>query len=437
MEPEPNSPRPGEGAQIAPPTNRALARVADFFGLKRNLVVLLIAIFVIGAGEELWMRFVPKFLQALGAGVFVIGLYDALRTLLGALYAYPGGVAVDFWGHRRAFLTFNIVSIFGYALVLFVPHWAAVIAGMFLFLSWSCFSLPATFSLVAAALEANRHSMGIGVQSVIKRLPIMVAPFFGGLLIDRFGVVGGVRIALVISIVLSGAAIFVQRQIRDEPKEGTAKERLNLWQSLREFNSPMRRLLLSDILVRFCERIPYAWVVIFAMDYIGVSAKEIGVLTTVEMLAAALCIIPASHYADRFGREPFVIVTFLMFTLFPISLLVSHAFPSYSFALLVVAFIIRGFKEFGDTSRKALIIGYCEPARCGQMVGAYYLVRDLIVSVAAILGAYLWSVNPNVNFLGATVLGIVGTIFYIRTIREQREEALEDIKDEISRRRFR
>ena len=37
---------------------------------------------------------------------------------------------------------------------------------------------------------------------------------------------------------------------------------------------PMRRLLLSDILVRFCERIPYAWVVIFAMDYIGVSAKD-------------------------------------------------------------------------------------------------------------------------------------------------------------------
>ena len=62
-------------------------RLAQFFGLKRNLVVLLVAIFVIGAGEELWMRFVPKFLQALGASVFVIGLYDALRTLLGALYA--------------------------------------------------------------------------------------------------------------------------------------------------------------------------------------------------------------------------------------------------------------------------------------------------------------------------------------------------------------
>ncbi|HEV2045594.1 MAG TPA: MFS transporter [Chthoniobacterales bacterium] len=412
-------------------------RLAEFFGIKRNLVVLLVAIFVIGAGEELWMRFVPKYLQALGASVLVIGLYDALRTLLGALYAYPGGVLVDLWGHRRALLAFNIISIVGYALVLLIPHWGAVIAGMFLFLSWTCFSLPATFSLVGATLAANRHSMGVGVQSVIKRLPIMIAPILGGMLIDHFGlqpdghinVIPGVRIALIISILLSVATIFVQRQLREEPKqEAAAVERWNFLRSLREFNSPMRRLLLSDILIRFCERIPYAWVVIFAMDYIGVSAKQVGVLTMVEMLAAAACIIPASHYADRHGREPFVIVTFIMFTLFPISLLVSR-----SFSVLVIAFAIRGFKEFGDTSRKALIIGYCEPERRAQMVGTYYLVRDLIVSVAALLGVYLWKLGAEPNFLGAAAFGIAGTIFYLKTIRNERRSSREDLKEEISR----
>ena len=394
-------------------------RLADFFGLKRNLVILLIAIFVIGAGEELWMRFVPKYLQAVGATVFVIGLYDALRTLLGAIYAYPGGVLVDIWGHRRAFLIFNLVSIFGYALVLLVPHWAAVIAGMFLFLSWTCFSLPATFSLVGAALEANRHSMGVGVQSVIKRLPIMIAPFFGGMLIDRFGIINGVRLALIVSVLFSAVTILVQLQLREEAKQRFEKnDRWNFWQSLRGFNSPMRHLLFSDILIRFCERVPYAWVVIFAMDYIGVSARQVGILTTIEMLAAILCIIPASHYADRRGREPFVIVTFIMFTLFPISLLMSR-----SFSALVIAFMIRGFKEFGDTSRKALIIGYSESERRGQTIGAYYLVRDLIVSTGAIFGAYLWELGPALNFLGAAALGVAGTIFYVKTIRQSRQLA--------------
>ena len=322
------------------------SKLANFFGLKRNLVILLIAIFVIGAGEELWMRFVPKYLQAVGATVFVIGLYDALRTLLGAIYAYPGGVIADRWGHRHAFIIFNAVSIVGYALVLLIPNWGGVIAGMFFFLSWSCFSLPAMFSLVGAALEANRHSMGIGVQAVIKRLPIMIAPIFGGMLIDHFGIIPGVRIALIVSIFLSALTFLVQRQFREDSNESRvavvtapAAERWSLWRSLRQFNPPMRRLLLSDILIRFCERVPYAWVVIFAMDYIGMSAQQVGILTTIEMLAATLCIIPASHYADRYRREPFVIVTFIMFTLFPISLLMSR-----SFSALVIAFTIRGLE---------------------------------------------------------------------------------------------
>ena len=392
---------------------------ADFLGLRRNLVILLIAIFAIGAGEELWIRFIPKYLQALGATVFIIGTFDAIRTLLGAIYAYPGGLAVDRWGFRRAFIAFNLLSIAGYAIVLLVPHWGAVICAMFLFLSWTCFSLPATFSLIAETLEANRHSMAIGMQSVIKRLPIMIAPFLGGVLIDRFGMITGVRIGLLVSIVVSAATIGVQKQLRDVAAvAATTPERWTFWRSLKNFNAPLRRLLLSDILIRFCERIPFAWVVIYAMDFVGTDAKQVGLLITIEMLAATLCIIPASHFADKYGREPFVFVTFVMFTLFPVALWFSG-----SFAMLALAFAIRGLKEFGDTARKALIIGYSDPQRRGQMIGAYYLVRDLLVSSGALVGALLWKLGPGVNFVTATVLGAIGTIYYLITLRRGRLES--------------
>ena len=108
-----------------------------------------------------------------------------------------------------------------------------------------------------------------------------------------------------------------------------------------------------------------------------------------------------------------------MFTLFPISLLMSR-----SFSALAVAFAIRGLKEFGDTSRKALIIGYTHSGRRGQMIGAYYLVRDLIVSSGALAGAYLWKLGPALNFLGAAAFGAAGTIFYVKTIRHSRQLAL-------------
>ena len=388
----------------------------EFLGLRRNLVLLLIAIVTIGAGEETWMRFVPKYLESLGAAALVIGLYDGLKTLLGAVYAYPGGAVVDRWGHRTGLVAFTVISIAGYLLVLLIPRWPAVIGATFLFLAWSALSLPAMFSLVAASLSAAKHTMGIGIQSLIKRLPILIGPVVGGLLIDQYGVLGGVRAGLVISIVLGLVALMVQRQIQDDPFhfEHSSTSFLTV---VRSFDPPLRRLLFSDILVRFCERIPYAWVVIYAMDDVGVSATKVGVLTAIEMIVASACYVPVAYLAERYGREPFVIATFFFFTLFPLSLVFAH-----SFALLVVAFAIRGLKEFGDSPRKALIVGYARPEMRGRTVGAYYLIRDTFVSAGSLLGAWLWRFGPAVNFWGAAALGATGTAIYCATLIGRRAE---------------
>src|ERR1043166_7168611 len=106
---------------------------ADFLSLKRNTALLLGALVLALTGERLWLGFAPKYLEQLGAGVFVIGLFDALQTLLGALYAYPGGWLTDRWGQRRSLLFFNALSLAGYVLVLVWPHWSALLVGVFLF----------------------------------------------------------------------------------------------------------------------------------------------------------------------------------------------------------------------------------------------------------------------------------------------------------------
>jgi len=63
--------------------------------------VLLGAILLLGLGEELWSSFVPKYLEALGAGVFVWTGYQAIKDLLDAVYQYPGGVLADRLGRWR------------------------------------------------------------------------------------------------------------------------------------------------------------------------------------------------------------------------------------------------------------------------------------------------------------------------------------------------
>jgi hypothetical protein len=56
----------------------------------------------------------------------------------------------------------------------------------------------------------------------------------------------------------------------------------------------------------------------------------------------------------------------------------------------------------------------------------------LIVSTGAIFGAYLWELGPALNFLAATALGVAGTIFYVKTIRQSRQFALSDLKRQLA-----
>ena len=60
--------------------------LAEFLALRRNTGLLLVALILAGTGEKLWLGFAPKYLQTLGASIFIIGLFDALQTLLGAVY---------------------------------------------------------------------------------------------------------------------------------------------------------------------------------------------------------------------------------------------------------------------------------------------------------------------------------------------------------------
>ncbi|HEV8592316.1 MAG TPA: hypothetical protein VGQ55_09455, partial [Pyrinomonadaceae bacterium] len=78
-------------------------RFTAFFGLERNIVAASAAVFIVGFGEELWKKFIPKYLESLGAGTLAIGWFGTMSDFLDAIYQYPGGWLADKFGRRIAF----------------------------------------------------------------------------------------------------------------------------------------------------------------------------------------------------------------------------------------------------------------------------------------------------------------------------------------------
>jgi len=392
-----------------------LRRIQGFFGLRRSIVGLLGMAVLVGLGERLAERFLPIYLLVLGGGAISVGLLNGLTNLLNALYSLSGGYVSDRLGTKRALLVFNLTAIGGFLIVILVPAWQAVIVASLFFLSWSALSLPATMSLVANVLPQAKRTMGVSMHSLVRRIPMALGPLIGGLFIDVWGERTGVRLAFGVAIVMAGVAIALQQALihDDRPSDGHLSGRSvipgNPLTLIRQMSPALRNLLFSDILIRFCEHIPYAFVVIWCVKQIAspVSAFQFGVLTTVEMATAAVVYIPVAYLADRSGKKPFVLMTFVFFTLFPLTLLYCH-----SFWPLVAAFVLRGLKEFGDATRKALILDLAPEDRKAITFGVYYLVRDSIVSLAAFGGAFLWLVSPRANFLTAFAFGLAGTVWF-------------------------
>lgn len=328
----------------------ARSQLASYLSLDRNISLAASAVFLLGLGEELWKRFVPKFLEALGAGTPIVGLYGTAQDFFDAIYQYPGGWFADHLGRRKALLIFISLACAGYLVFLFSPSWPFLFVGLALVMAWQSMASPAIFAVIADALPRERRAMGFALQSILKRVPIIVAPLAGAVMIARLGIVTGIHLALCISTVLGILSLLFIRKLNII---GVSPRVANLSSVWRTFHGVLKRLLISDVIIRTCEGMTGVLTILYVTNVQRLPVTRFGLLVAIQMITSIVVYIPAGRIADRIGRKPFVIATFLSFALFPLAIIAAS-----SFTLLVLAFILGGVREIGEPSRKAMIVDF-------------------------------------------------------------------------------
>jgi MFS family permease len=230
-------------------------------------------------------------------------------------------------------------------------------------------------------------------------------------LIAAFGVIGGVRWGLIATLGLATVALLLLRKINIPIHSGETVNLRGVWRS---FHHALKRLLISDIIIRTCEGLAEVFIILYVTNVVGLSAKQYGILVAAQMTTSILVYLPAGRIADRIGRKPFVVITFICFALFPLTIVLSTDFPS-----LILAFVIGGLREIGEPSRKAMIVDFASPHLRARTVGLYYLIRSLTVTPAAVIGGMLWKIAPSAPFLAACLIGMIGVMVFALTVDER------------------
>lgn len=390
---------------------KRVAWLQDFLSLERNVTVASGAVFLLGFGEELWRKFLPKYLEAMGASIPVIGLFGTSEDFFDAVYQYPGGWIADRFGRRRALLFFLTLACVGYLVFLVGPSWPFAFLGLALVMSWQSMASPAIFAVIGDALPKERRAMGFTVQSILKRVPVMIAPIVGGIIIASQGIISGVHLGLLITFVLAALTALLIRFINIARLPHQPANIFGVWKS---FPGGLKRLLISDIFIRTCEGMADVFIILYVTNVLRVSFARFGTLIAITTITTLLIYLPAAKAVERVGRRPFIIATFCAFALYPLAIISAHNFGG-----LVMAFIIGGLREIGEPARKAMIVDFAAPELRARSVGLYYLLRSLAITPAAAVGGLLWNHSPQTPFVVAGAFGVAGGFIFIATVREQ------------------
>ncbi|PSP79477.1 MFS transporter [Halobacteriales archaeon QS_1_68_20] len=439
-----------------------LGTFRQFFALRRDVLVLSLAMFAFSLGFQMTNRFLPDYMIALGASGFVVGAFATFGNVISAVYPYPGGAISDRIGSRYSLTLFGLLSTVGFVVWLVAPGidpvdlagvtiepWVWIFVGLLLAQAWKSFGLGASFAVVKQVTDPSRLAAGFASTETFRRTAFLVGPVLAAVLIDLYpAFTVSFQYVLAVAVVFGALGTVVQHVLYDVDEQSSSGSQnsessgdatqdtigdsfegvAQIRRDLRDMPGPLKPLLVGDTLVRFANGMVYAFfiLVVTRIYEVGLSATVslagfsyavdlspqafFGYLLGVEMLVALLVMAPAAKAAERVGLKPVVAVGFAVYAVFPLVLIGAPGTP----LAMILVFAFSGLRFAGLPSHKALIVGPAEAGAGGRVTGTYYLLRNTIVIPSGLLGGYLWDfVSPEMAFTVAAVIGIAGTGYFL------------------------
>jgi MFS family permease len=405
--------------------------LAQWLGINRATLAVLAVIGCLGLSEEIWASYLALHLAEQTSSVLkaaqYVGLIAFAQSILEGFGYLIGGSLAHRMGPRLALAMSGVPMSLGFIIMLVSDSPWGIALGAVLMTSWDPLSVPATFEVVGSEVPKNRRTVAFAVQSIQKRLPKVIGPAVGAAVFVTVGYWGNI----VLAFALVGCSVALQLALTRRMRPKAEGPHVPIGLVLRGMPREIRLLLTAEIFIRWGEWFVRSFAGLYVYNLLtsqhawqpAAAAVAVGALIAASNLTALVTYIPVAKWVDRSpSPKPFIGLTFLLFALFPISLVLLPRAALWLglpvVAGLALTYVMNGLREIGEPARKALIAGAFAPEVRARAVGLYWGLRSFAYCPAPLIAAWLWgSVGPERTFLIGGCIGLIGTLWFAVTGR--------------------
>jgi len=391
---------------------------------------------VIGFFQLVYNPFWSLYLQDLGLSIMQIGLLSAIRSSQQFLLQLPGGMLADRIGRKKVLLLVALVRVFTPLVFWFSTTWEGILFASLL-VGFESISGPAFQAIVAESLPREQMGSGYGIYNTIQRIPSISTALIGGILMDAMGIREGTRICFIGASIVALIVFFARYYFIKETLVYQPRREMNVVRDVSEvlplIKGTLRGMLVASIITQFAANLTSAYVVIYAVDIIGLTKTEWGIITTIMNTLSLITAIPGGMISDRFDKRKLLAFSRAIEPVTNIGYITLRNIWQI-IAVRVIAGAAMGVSGanvegmLGGPAWSSLMADLVSPSNRGRVSGLMGTFSGLAAFCAPYLGAFAWesqSIGPDLSLMMSSVIGVSSSFVIWFLVEDPRFEAEE------------
>jgi MFS family permease len=409
-----------------------------------------------GFSTSIVYPFFSLYIKALGGSNTDIGLINSLGLLAGMVLYPMGGYIADRSGRVKLIGYSTILYAFTHIFFVIATDWRMVAIGQFTS-QLLLFYMPAMTALEADSLPPGVRGRGFAMIMAVPTAVRIIAPVFGGYLIDWFVSTSGLTSdeALVRAVrICWGIALFTGflvawlrlRYLKETVTDEETTEKFSfiqmpkmiipayrsIFESVKWMNRSLRVIVIIEMFTAFFIAMSSPFYVVYAKEVIGILESQWGLTMFISGLLGILIAFPMGSTVDKIGPRKMIILGMILAPIFIwifqymggfigvvvvlCGLVLCNNIMMPAFSTIIANTIPRSRRGrlYSLLGERGVTISF------GNFWGGGFLLFPP-AALGAYVGGYVYNLNPDLPWIITSIALVISAIMVILWVQEPKD----------------